>query len=414
LALDEHPIETRGTASASSGPLNGLRILDLSTMIAAPVAATFLADLGADVVKVELPGQGDPFRGLPPHKDGIPLWWKVTNRNKRGITLDVRKPAGRELFERLLPNFDVLVENFRPGTLDKWGLDKEFLWRVKPGLTILRVSGFGQTGPYRERPGFARVFEALSGFTSICGQPGGPPLHVGFPIGDSIAGLFGAIGILSVLYRRAHDPEAPGEEIDVAATEAVFRLLDFLAIEHDQLGVVRGRSGNLSEYTAPSNIYRTADGHWASIAASTQSIFERLARAMGRPDLLADPRFAANEQRVRHREDIDAIVGQWAGSKRLDELREALDSAAVVFSPVYTIEDVFRDAQFAAREAIVSVRDNQLGDVRMQTVVPRFASGQAAIERAGPSLGEHNDEIYGDLLGIPEAERDRLHADGVI
>lgn len=414
MALDERQTEARCQTSTSRGPLAGLRILDLSTMIAAPVAATFLADLGADVVKVELPGQGDPFRGLPPHKEGVPLWWKVTNRNKRGITLDVRKAAGRDLFERLLPHFDVLVENFRPGTLDKWGLDKDFLWRVKPGLTILRVSGFGQTGPYRGKPGFARVFEALSGFTSLCGQPDGPPLHVGFPIGDSIAGLFGAIGILSALYRRALDPEAPGEEIDLAATEAVFRLLDFLAIEHDQLGVVRGRSGNLSEYTAPSNIYRTGDGHWASIAASTQNIFERLAHAMGRPDLLSDPRFATNEQRVRHREAIDRIVGQWAASKRLDELREALDSAAVVFSPVYTIEDVVRDPQVAAREGIVSVHDSQLGDIRMQNVVPRFASGQGVIERAGPALGEHNDEIYGALLGIPEFERDRLRADGVI
>lgn len=407
----EQPSSAR---SAKLGPLAGLRILDISTMIAGPVAATFLADLGAEVVKAELPRTGDPFRGLPPHKNGVPLWWKVTNRNKRGITLDVRTQSGKALFERLLPHFDVLVENFRPGTLDKWGLNKDVLWRLSPGLTILRVSGFGQTGPYRNRPGFARVFESLAGFTYISGAADGPPMHVGFPIGDSIAGLFGALGILSALYRRTRDPQAPGEEIDLSATEAMFRLLDFLAIEHDQLGVVRGRSGNLSEYTAPSNIYRTKDGQWASIAASTQSIFERLVRAIGCPELIYDARFLTNEDRVRNRDAIDSIVAQWVASKSIDELRNALDSAAVVFSPVYSIDQIFRDPQFIARQAIVPVRDSELGEIRMQSVVPRFDGNQEAIARAGPSIGEHNDEIYGTLLGLSPEERGRLQAEGAI
>lgn len=397
-----------------SGPLAGLRILDVSTVIAGPVAATFLADLGAEVVKVELPQAGDPLRGLPPFKNGFPLWWKVTNRNKRGITLDLRKPKGKALFERLLPQFDVLVENFRPGTLDKWGLDKERLFSLKPELVILRMSGFGQTGPYRDKPGFARVFEALSGFAYICGEADGPPIHAGFPIGDSVAGLFGALGILSALYHRLTHRAAPGQEIDLSATEAMFRILDFLAIEYDQLGTVHSRSGNFSQYTAPSNVYRTRDGQWASIAASTQSIFERLASAMGRPDLTVDPRFATNPDRVRHRDEIDAIVAQWVATKTMAELIALLDDAQVGFGPINSIDRVFDDAQFKAREAIVPIPDTDLGTVRMQNVVPRFSRTPGAIRCAGPSLGEHNSEIYGDWLGLSPEERQQLRAEGVI
>lgn len=397
-----------------SGPLAGLRILDISTVIAGPVAATFLADLGAEVVKAELPQRGDPLRGLPPFKDGFPLWWKVTNRNKRGITLDLRKPKGKALFERLLPQFDVLVENFRPGTLDQWGLDKERLFSLKRELIILRVSGFGQTGPYRGKPGFARVFECLSGFAYLCGEADGPPMHAGFPISDSVAGLFGALGIVSALYHRLKNPEAPGQEIDLSATEAMFRLLDFLAIEYDQLGRVRGRSGNFSQYAAPSNVYRTRDGQWASIAASTQSIFERLARAMGRSDLVVDPRFATNPDRVTHRNDIDAIMAEWIGSKTMAELTALLDDAEVGFSPINSIDQIFDDPQFKAREVIVPVADGDLGSVKMQNVVPRFSRTPGSIRCAGPSLGEHNPEIYGNWLGLSLEERQQLQVEGVI
>jgi len=401
-------------AENGRGPLAGLRILDISTVIAGPVAATYLADLGAEVLKVELPRAGDPLREMPPHKDGVPLWWKVTNRNKRGITLDLRKAKGKVLFERLLPQFDVLVENFRPGTLDRWGLDRDRLLDIKPELVILRMSGFGQTGPYRDKPGFARVFEALSGFAYICGEREGPPMHAGFPIGDSIAGLFGALGILSALYHRLHNPSMPGQEIDLSATEAMFRILDFLPIEYDQLGTVRERSGNFSQYTAPSNVYRTSDGQWATIAASTQSIFERLASAMGRSELIADPRFATNQDRVRHREEIDAIVADWVATKTMAELVARLEHAEVVFAPLNSIDRIFEDPQFKAREAIVPVPDPDLGAVRMQNVVPRFSRTPGGIRCAGPSLGEHNSEIYGSWLGLSAEERQQLRAEGVI
>ena len=269
------------TASAATGPLAGLRVLDISTVIAGPFAATMLADLGADVLKVEMPGAGDALRRLAPHKDGVPLWWKVTNRNKKGITLDLRKPEGKALLGRLVAKHDVLVENFRTGTLDEWGITRSWLQDINPRLTILRVTGFGQTGPYRNTPGFARVFEAMSGFTRMCGEEGGTPLHLGYPISDPIGGLFGALGVLAELYRLKGDPAARGQEIDCSVTEAMMRTLEFLAIEYDQLGTVRTASGNRSQYAAPGNIYATADGKWASIAASTQSIFERFCAALG-------------------------------------------------------------------------------------------------------------------------------------
>jgi crotonobetainyl-CoA:carnitine CoA-transferase CaiB-like acyl-CoA transferase len=401
------------TGTPRRGPLAGLRVLDLSTVVAGPFAATLLADYGADVLKVEMPGAGDALRALPPHKDGVPLWWKVTNRNKKGVTLDLHSQTGRDLLAKLVAGRDVLVENFRPGTLDRWGITREWLQAINPQLTILRVTGFGQTGPYRNRPGFARVFEAMSGFTRMCGEEGGTPLHLGYPISDAIGGLFGALGVLAALYRLKEDPSSRGQEIDCSMTEAMLRTLDFLAIEYDQLGTVRTASGNRSQYAAPGNIYATRDGKWASIAASTQSIFERLCAALGLEALLTDPRFADNPSRVSNRDAIDGIVGDAIGNLTLAELRERLNAHEVGFSPIYDASDVFTDPQFVAREAIVRVRDGELGEVRMQCVVPRFSETPGAVHRAGPALGEHNDEVY-RALGLAADEIDRLRIAGVI
>jgi crotonobetainyl-CoA:carnitine CoA-transferase CaiB-like acyl-CoA transferase len=401
------------TGTPRRGPLAGLRVLDLSTVVAGPFAATLLADYGADVLKVEMPGAGDALRALPPHKDGVPLWWKVTNRNKKGVTLDLHSRTGRDLLAKLVAGRDVLVENFRPGTLDRWGITREWLQAINPQLTILRVTGFGQTGPYRNRPGFARVFEAMSGFTRMCGEEGGTPLHLGYPISDAIGGLFGALGVLAALYRLQEDPSSRGQEIDCSMTEAMLRTLDFLAIEYDQLGTVRTASGNRSQYAAPGNIYATRDGKWASIAASTQSIFERLCAALGLEALLTDPRFADNPSRVSNRDAIDGIVGDAIGNLTLAELRERLNAHEVGFSPIYDASDVFTDPQFVAREAIVRVRDGELGEVRMQCVVPRFSETPGAVHRAGPALGEHNDEVY-RALGLAADEIDRLRIAGVI
>lgn len=396
------------------GPLAGLRILDISTVIAGPLAATLLSDLGADVVKVELPGSGDPLRELPPHHRGAPLWWKVTNRNKRGITLDLRTPEGGALFRKLLPRFDVLVENFRPGTLAKWGLGSDELARVNPRLITLRVTGFGQTGPYAHRPGFARIFEALSGFTHLCGESDGPPMHLGFPISDSVAALFGAMGVMAAVHQRAADPTGRGQEIDLSATESMFRLLDFLAIEYDQTGVVRGRRGNLNPYSAPSDIYRTRDGLWLTIAVSTPALYRRLVEAIGRPDLANDERFATNRQRIAHRSEIEGVVADWVARHTAREITERFDCEGVSCSTIKAIDEIFDDPQVLAREAIVTVEDAELGPVKMQCVVPRFSRTPGSIRGTGPMLGEHNAEIYGDLLGLPVAEQEALREAGAI
>jgi crotonobetainyl-CoA:carnitine CoA-transferase CaiB-like acyl-CoA transferase len=396
-----------------TGPLAGLKIVDISTVVAGPFAAGLLGDYGADVIKVEMPGAGDSLRALAPHKDGAPLWWKVTNRNKRGITLDLRQPDGRALFARLVADADVLVENFRPGTLDGWGITRAWLQGLNPRLTVLRVTGFGQDGPYATRPGFARIFESMSGFTQICGEEDGRPLHLGYPISDAVAGLFGALGVVAALNDLARHPERRGQEIDCSATEAMLRTLEFLAIEYDQLGAVRTRSGNRSQYAAPGNVYRTSDGKWASIAASTQSIFERLCSALDLGDLLQDERFATNPARVRHYKVLDEIVGGAIGRLTLAALGETLTRHEVGFSPIYDIADVFADPQFAARQAIVAVPDSELGSVRMQGVVPRFSETPGAVHRAGPTLGEHNDEIYGGL-GLTAAQIAGLKARKVI
>lgn len=401
------------SGGGGAGPLAGLRILDISTVVAGPFASTLLADLGADVLKVEKPGEGDALRALPPHKHGVPLWWKVTNRNKRGITLDLRKPDGRALLAKLLVDRDVLVENFRPGTLDGWGITRAWLQGINPRLTILRITGFGQTGPYRNRPGFARVFEAMSGFTRMCGEESGPPLHLGYPISDAIGGLFGAIGVLAALYRLNEAPGSGGQDIDCSVTEAMLRALDFLAVEYDQLGVVRTGSGNRSQYAAPGNIYRTKDGKWASIAVSTQSIFVRFCAALGLERLLADRRFGDNPSRVAHRDLLDDIVGGAIGQLTLAELRERLDRHEVGFSPIYDASDIFDDPQFAARGAIVQVADSELGRLRMQCVVPRFSETPGAVHSSGPALGEHNHEVYG-ALGLVAHEIELLREAGVI
>lgn len=384
-------------AAPADGPLAGLKVIDLSTVVAGPFAAGLLADLGADVIKVEMPGMGDALRALAPHKHGVPLWWKVTNRNKRGVTLDLRRPEGRDALARLLRDRDVLVENFRPGTLDRWEITTDWLHAIAPRLTILRVTGFGQTGPYRDRPGFARVFESMSGFTQICGEQGGPPLHLGYPISDAVGGLFGAVGVLAALHRLAKDPALRGQEIDCSVTEAMLRVLEFLPIEYDQLGVVRTRSGNRSQYAAPGNVYRTRDGRWASIAASTQSIFLRFCAALGLDDLPRDPRYADNPARVANRDSLDARVSAAIGALDLDELRTRLEANQVGFSPIQDIADVFADPQMRAREAIVSVPDSELGQVRMQAVVPRFSQTPAHVRTAGPALGEHNDQVWSEL-----------------
>ena len=397
-----------------SDPLEGVKVLDISNVIAGPFAAALLGDFGADVLKVELPGAGDALRALPPHKDGKPLLWKAVNRNKRAITLDLRKPAGQALFRRLVPKFDVLVENYRPGTLDKWGLDREALWKLRPGLIILRVTGFGQTGPYAGYSGFARLFEAYSGLAYITRAAGDPPMHPGYPLGDPVSGVFGAFGVLTALLHRSKHPDAPGQEIDLSCTEAMLRLLEVLPIEYDQLRQVHEPVGNGNAYVSPSGVFRAGDGGWVSFTAATQSVFERLCRLWKREDLLADSRYATNQQRMRHQPELNAIVAEWIAARPAREAVRELSEAGVAAAPVYSNKDLFEDEQFIFRKAIAKVTDEDFGSVAVPCVVPRLSATPGRARTAGPAQGAHNDEIYGGWLGLSEPERAALARDGVI
>lgn len=395
------------------GALRGVRILDMATVLAGPAGATLCADHGADVVKLELPDGSDALRHMQPVKDGVPLWWKVANRGKRGITLDVRKPEGRELLLSLLARFDVLVENFRTGTMDRWGLDIDTLHRVNPRLIVIRLTGFGQSGPYRGRPGFARIFEAMSGFTSLTGEAGGAPLHSNFPIGDSVAGLFCAFSIAAEVARLRADPQAMGAEVDLSATEALFRLLEPLPVEYEQLGQVRQRSGNRTSYTAPSNMYGSADGVWFSLVASSQGTYERLCAAVDRPDWVADPRYATNPLRVKNMDALDRALASWFAARPFGEIAQRLRQHEIPFTKVYTIADIEADPHFQARQAIIRLPDADYGSLPAPCIVPRVAGRDLPVPRSGPAVGEHNEQVYGEL-GLGPEQLAALRAAGVI
>jgi len=393
--------------------LAGVRILDMATVLAAPLGATLCADHGAEVVKLELPDGSDALRGLQPVKDGQALWWKVANRGKRGITLDLRQPRGRELLLSMLPQFDVLVENFRTGTLDRWGLDIATLHRANPRLVVLRLTGFGQTGPYRERPGFARIFEAMSGFTNLTGEAGGSPLHSNYPVGDAVAGLFCAFSIAAEVARLRGNPQALGCEVDLSATEALFRLLDALPVEHEQLQQVRGPAGNCAGYTAPSSMYRSGDGQYLSVVAGSDVIFKRLCQAIGQPGWGSDPRFATNPARVAHSQALNDGLLAWFAQRPYAEIAMALETAGVPFAKVYSIADIEQDPHFRSRQAIVRLPDPDLGSVPAPCIVPRISGRDMPLPRSGPSVGEHNAEVYAQF-GIGPDELAALQAARVI
>lgn len=400
-------------SSRAKGALSGVCILDMATVLAGPAGATLCADHGADVVKLELPDGSDALRHLQPVKDGNALWWKVANRGKRGITLDVRKPRGREILLKMLPRFDVLVENFRSGTMDRWGLDIDTLHNANPRLVVVRLTGFGQTGPYRTRPGFARIFEAMSGFTNLTGEAGGSPLHTNFPVGDSIASVFCAFSIAAEIARLRGDPDAPGSEVDLSATEAMFRLLDPLPVEHEQLKQVRQPVGNSTTYTAPSNMYRSRDSIYFSMVASSGGTYARLCHAVEHPEWLTDPRFATNAERVRHMKTLDDGLSQWFGERPFSEIHARLTEYDIPFSKVYSIEDIKADPHFQARQAIIRLPDPDYGSLPAPCIVPRVVGHESPIPRTGPSVGEHNAEIYAEF-GIDAAELAQLRAQQVV
>jgi succinyl-CoA---D-citramalate CoA-transferase len=394
-------------------PLKGVRVIDAGNMVAAPFATVLLADFGADVIKIEHPKYGDGQRKLEPIKDGIPLWWKSVSRNKRCITLDLGKPEGAAVFKQLIKGKDVIVENYRPGTFEKWGIGPDVIRGIDPRIILLRISGFGQTGPYKDRAGFGRVAEAMSGLTNLIGEPDGPPMSPGYPLGDLISGIFGSLSVMMALYHRDLRG-GEGQVIDLALFEAVFRFLDFDPIQYDQMKSVHMRTGNRVAYVAPSSMFRTKEGKYLTLAASTQSVWLRLAEAIGRKELTTDPKFIDNSARVVHSVEINGIVGDWIEKHTRQEVIEHFDKFGVAYSAVFDMEDAFRDIQYRAREAMVRVPDAELGEAIVQNVVPKFSATPGSVDFLGPQMGAHNEEIFCGELGLTKERLKELKDGGVI
>ena len=401
------------TKKSEHKPLKGVRVIDAGNMVAAPFATVLLADFGAEVIKIEHPKYGDGQRKLEPIMDGIPLWWKSVARNKRCITLDLGKPEGAEIFKQIVKGQDVVVENYRPGTFEKWGIGPDVLRNIDPRIIMLRISGFGQTGPYKNRAGFGRVAEAMSGLTNLIGEPDGPPMSPGYPLGDLIAGIFGSLSIMMALYHRDLRG-GEGQVIDLGLFEAVFRFLDFDPIQYDQMKIVHKRTGNRVAYVAPSSMFKTKDGKYLTLAASTQGVWLRLAEAIGRKDMTTDAKFIDNPARVENSVECNGIVGAWIEQHTRDEVIEHFDKHGVAYSAVFDMEDAFRDLQYRAREAMVRVPDPDLGEAIVQNVVPKFSATPGSVDFLGRKLGEDNEAIYCGELGISKERLAELKAAGIV
>lgn len=396
---------------ASPGPLAGLRVIDAATLFAGPLAAMQLGDFGADVLKIEHP-RGDAVRAHGHQKNGVPLWWKMVARNKQAITLNLSLEEGQELMRRLVATADVLIESFRPGTLERWNLAPGSLLAINPRLVIARVSGFGQIGPYRHRPGFGTLAEAMSGFAAITGEPDGPPTLPPFGLADGIAALATTSAILMALHAR--ERTGRGQVIDVALIEPIFTVLGPQPIWFDQLGIKQERRGNRSVNNAPRNTYQTADGRWVAISTSSQNVAERVMRLVGHPEVIDEPWFRSGAERAKHAAELDAMVGTWIRERPLAEVMEAFERAEAAVAPIYDIEQIFADPQFQALESVISVPDPELGQVRMQNVMFRMSETPGRVRWAGRPLGADNEEVYRTRLGLDAARIAELRARGVI
>lgn len=394
----------------TSLPLEGVRVADISNFLAGPMLSMFLGDYGAEVVKLEQPGRGDEMRFWGEHKDGVGLYYKVVNRNKKSITADLRTPLGVEVVKRLVRTADVLVENYRPGTLERWGLGYDVLSAINPGLVMTRITGFGQTGPYSHKPGFGTLAEGFAGYASITGYPDRPPLLPAFGLADSTTGLAGAFLTMVALFDRVKRG-GKGQVVDLAIYEPLFTLLGPQVVNYDQLGLVQERAGSRLPFTAPRNAFRTRDGQWVAIAGAAQSIFERICHAVDRPELITDPRFLDNRLRMKNVTALEESLQQAIERFDLAELLERFDKHQAAVAPVNNVAQIFADAHYAARENITPVADAELGcPLRMQNVMGTFSRTPGTIRHAGPKLGQHNREVLVGELGFSE---DELRAAGV-
>ena len=397
------------TDNGASGALEGVRVLELGQLIAGPFCGQLLADLGAEVIKVELPGRGDPMREWG---KGEPVWWPVIARNKKCITLDVRKEQGKAIISELVGKADIVLENFRPGTMEKWGLGYADLARINKGIIMVRVSGYGQYGPYSERAGYGGIGEAMGGLRYIVGDPSTPPSRVGISIGDSLAAMFATIGALSALQSR--NRTGAGQVVDSAIFEAVLGVMESTVSEYDQLGAIRERTGAILEKIAPSNVYPTADDDMIIMGANQDTVFARLCNAMRQPELATDERFSGHVARGENQAELDGIISTWTRQFAAGELLALLEQHAVPAGRIYRAPEMLADEHFIARETIVDVEHPEYDNLKMQNVFPRLSATPGRIKWTGPALGQHNDEIYRGLLGYDSADLDRMLREGVI
>jgi crotonobetainyl-CoA:carnitine CoA-transferase CaiB-like acyl-CoA transferase len=392
-------------------PLAGIRVVEAATLFAAPLAGMVLGDFGAEVIKIEHPTRVDAARGHGPSKDGSGLWFKTLARNKRLVTLDLSAPEGAELFLRLVERSDVVLENFRPGTLERWGLGWEELSAVNPRLVLARISGFGQTGPYAKRPGFGTLAEAMSGFASLNGEPDGPPLLPPLALADGVAGLATAFSILAAL--RAREQTGRGQIVDTSLVEPLLALLGPQLTAYDLLGQLQPRTGNRSSHNAPRNVYRTADGSWVAVSASADSIAARVLHLVGRPDLAEQPWFSTGSGRAAHVDEIDEAVAAWILERDRAEVLAAFEAAEAAIAPIYDASDILADPQLAAIGAILEIDDAELGPIKMSNVISRLSETPGEVRHSGGRHGEHTASVLGEL-GVAADELARLREEGVV
>ncbi len=395
----------------ASGPLKGLKVLELGQLIAGPFAAKTLSDFGADVIKIEPPRTGDPLRQWRLLKDGTSVWWQVQSRNKRSLVLDLKEPAAQAIVSQLASQADVLIENFRPGAMEGWGLGPEALLALNPKLIMLRISGYGQSGPYRDKPGFGVVAETMSGLRHLTAEPGRVPVRVGVSIGDTLASLHGVIGIMMALHER--QTSGQGQVIDVALYEAVFNCMESLLPEYSEFGVIRQAAGSALPGIAPSNAYRCADGGYALIAGNGDSIFKRLMACMGREDLGQDPALADNAGRVRRITEIDEAIGQWTAQLSVADVLQALDAAAVPAGRIYNVADIAADPHYQARGMLQNVRMSDGTDLMVPGIVPKLSRTPGNHRRNAPTLGQDTDDVLHEL-GLSDAQIQALKDKGIV
>jgi formyl-CoA transferase len=394
------------------GALSDLRVVEMGQLLAGPFCGQLLADFGADVIKLEPPGQGDPMREWGREKaDGRSLWWPVVARGKRSVTINLREKAGQDLAKQLIASADVLIENFRPGTLEKWAMAPEDLMAANPRLIVVRVSGYGQTGPYASRPGYGAIGEAMGGLRAVIGEPDRPPARAGISIGDTLAATFACLGCLVALHAR--EATGRGQVVDSALYEAVLGVMESLIPEYTVSDYVRPRTGSILPNVAPANAYPTADGEHL-ISGNQDTVWRRLAEAMGRPELGEDERYATHNARGAHQAELDELIGEWSVTLTSRELEDLLNEHGVPNGKIYTAPDMLADAHFKAREAIVTLAHPQLGDFPMQNVVPKLSDTPGEVRWVGPELGEHTAEVLGDVLGLDADELARLRDSGIV